>query len=121
MNIDAVFLPIAVDLINEFATPVTYIQSLGRDYDPSSGEVTENTQTFAINAGIISRSRIEEGGVGETYSLNLWIHHGPTGMPHLPKTGDRVEYDGIVWKVVSIDPTYSSTGLIASKIVARAD
>jgi hypothetical protein len=121
MDITNTFLPIAVDLINEFATPVTYIRSLGRDYDPSSGEVTENTQTFAINAGIISRSRIEEGGVGETYSLTLWIDHSATGMPHLPTTADSVEYDATTWKVIEVSPTYSSNSLIASKIVARAD
>ena len=121
MNIDAVFLPIAVDLINEFATPIKYIRSLGRDYDPISGEVIENTQDFDINAGIISRSRVEEGGVGETYSLTLWIDHSATGMPHLPTTADSVTYDGTTWKVIEVNPTYSSKSLIASKLVARAD
>ena len=122
MNITQEFLPVAIELIDDvFPTPITYIRNLGTGYDPATGEVTDNTERYDIKAGVLSRSRTEEGGVGETYSLNLWIHHGPTGMPHLPKTGDRVEYDGIAWKVVSIDPTYSSTGLIASKIVARAD
>ena len=121
MNIDAVFLPIAVDLINEFATPVTYIRSLGGSYDPSSGEVTQNTEQYSINAGIISRSRVEEGGVGETYSLTLWIDHSATGMPHLPTTADSVTYDATTWKVIEVNPTYSSKSLIASKIVARAD
>ena len=121
MNIDAVFLPIAVDLINEFATPVTYVRSLGGSYDPSTGEVVQNTEQFEINAGIISRSRVEEGGVGETYSLTLWIDHSATGVPHLPTTSDSVVYDGTTWKVVTIDPTYSSKSLIASKLIARAD
>lgn len=121
MNIDATFLPIAVDLINEFATPVTYIRSLGGAYDPSTGEVTASTEQYAINAGIISRSRVEEGGVGETYSLTLWIQHSSTGVPHLPTTSDSVVYDNTTWKVVNIEPTYSSKDLIASKLVARAD
>jgi hypothetical protein len=122
LEITNTFLPVAVELIqNVFPTPITYIRNLGTSYDPSTGEVTQNTEQYAISAGVISRARVEEGGVGETYSLTLWIDHSATGMPYLPKTGDRVEYDGIVWKVVSIDPTYSSTGLIASKIVARSD
>ena len=122
MDIDNTFLPVAIELIqNVFPTPIKYIRSLGRDYDPISGEVVENTQDFDISAGVISRARVEEGGVGETYSLTLWIDHSATGMPHLPTTADSVEYDATTWKVVMIDPTYSSKSLIASKIVARAD
>ena len=122
MNIDATFLPVAVELIQKvFPTPIVYTRVIGSSYDPSTGEVTQNTETYSISAGIISRSRVEEGGVGETYSLTFWIDHSPTGMPHLPKTGDTVEYDSTVWKVVEVNPTYSSTGWIASKIVARAD
>ena len=122
MNITNTFLPVAIELIqNVFPTPVTYTRNLGSSYDPATGEVTQNTEQFNISAGVISRARVEEGGVGETYSLTLWIDHSPTGMPHLPKTGDTVEYDSTVWKLVEVNPTYSSTGLIASKIVARAD
>ena len=57
------------------------------------------------------QGRIEAGGAGEDYELRLWIHHGTSGMPELPKTGDVVEYDNTRWKVVTIDPTYSSEGL----------
>jgi hypothetical protein len=122
MNITQEFLPVGIDLIdNVFPTPVVYIRNLGSSYDPSTGEITESTEQYSIKAGVISRARTEEGGVGETYSLTLWIHHGPTGVPHLPKTGDRVEYDSTSWKVVEINPTYSSEGLIASKLMARAD
>ena len=122
MDITSTFLPVAIELIqNVFPTPVTYIRNLGSAYDPSTGEITENTQRFSIKAGVISRGRTEEGGVGETYSLTFWIDHSATGLPHLPTTADSVEYDGTTWKVVEINPTYSSTGLIASKLMARAD
>ena len=122
MQITQEFLPVAIELIDEvFPTPVTYFRSLGGSYDPATGEVVQNTEQYDIKAGVLSRSRTEEGGVGETYSLTLWIHHGPTGMPHLPKTGDTVTYDDTVFKLVEVNPTYSSTGLIASKITARAD
>ena len=122
MDIDAVFKPVAKQLIDEtFPTSITYIRSLGGTYDPSTGDVTQNTEEYSIKAGVLSRGRVEQGGVGETYELRLWIHHDTTGMPHTPKTGDIVEYDHIQWKVTSIDPTYSSKGLIASKLIARAD
>ena len=122
MDIDATFLPVAKELIDSvFPTTVAYIRNSGGSYDPATGDVTVNSTQFDINAGVLSRGRTEEGGVGESQELRLWIHHGTGGLPHLPTTSDQVEYSGLVWKVVEIDPTYSSKGLIASKIIARAD
>lgn len=122
MNIDSTFLPVAVELVqNVFGTDIVYIRNLGPSYDPSSGEVVENTEQFSIKAGILSRGRAEEGGVGESYELQLWIDHSATGMPHLPTTADSITYDNTVWKVSTIDPTYSSKALIASKIICRSN
>ena len=122
MDIRQTFLPVAEELIDSvFPTAIVYIRNLGSSYDPASGEVTQNTEQYTIKAGVLSRGRIEAGGAGEDYELRLWIHHGTSGMPHLPKTGDVVEYDATQWKVITIDPTYSSEGLIASKLIARAD
>ena len=80
-------------------------------YDPATGEVVQDTTEYSIKAGILSRERTEEGGIGEEYLLNLWLQHSSSGMPHLPKTDDEVDYDGTTWKVVSIAPTYKSKGL----------
>jgi hypothetical protein len=120
LNIDATFLPVAVALVKEFATPIVYIRSLGSSYDPSSGEVTENTERLNINAGITTTARLEQGGAAETRELNLWLEHSATGLPHLPTTADFIEYMGTTWKVINITPTYSSNALIASKLLARA-
>lgn len=120
MDIDGTFLPVAVELIDRaFPTDLRYFRSEPPGYDPTTGDVTANETLFLIRAGILSRGRVEEGGVGETYELRLWIQHSASGLPHLPTTADRVQYDNISWKVTSIDPTYSSKGLIASKITAR--
>ena len=122
MDIDATFLPVGKELIdNVFPTGIRYFRNNGSSYDPSTGEVVPNVTQYDINAGVLSRGRTEEGGVGETQELRLWVHHGDGGMPHLPTTSDQVEYFGLTWKVTSVDPTYSSNNLIASKIIARAD
>ena len=122
MDIDGTFLPVAKELIDSVSpTTVAYLRNNGGSYDPTTGDVTQDTTQFDINAGVLSRGRLEEGGVGESQELRLWIHHGTGGLPHLPTTSDQVEYGGLTWKVVAIDPTYSSKGLIASKIIARAD
>ena len=120
MDLDATFKPLAVELIDTvFPTSITYERVQPPTYDPASGDVVENVTQFSIKAGVLSRGRVESGGVGETYELRLWIQHSASGLPHLPTTADRVEYDGTSWKVTSIDPTYSSKGLIASKLTAR--
>ena len=120
MDIVNTFLPVAEELIdNVFPTGIVYIRNLPPTYDPSTGDVTPSSETINCKAGVLSRGRAEDGGVAESYELRLWIHHGSSGMPHLPTTADVVEYDSTSWKVTTVDPTYSSEGLIASRITAR--
>ena len=124
MDIDGVFLPIGEELIdNVFPTPIVYHQDIDttRDYDPLSGSFTRSEIDITISAGVISRRRVEEGGVGEVYEVTVWVHHGPTGLQFLPKTSDSFTYDGEVWRVVEVAPTYSSDNLIASKVIGRSD
>ena len=80
MDIRATFLPVAEELIDQvFPTHVVYIRNLGSSYDPSTGDVVQNTEQFTIKAGVLSRGRSEAGGAGEDYELRLWIHHGTSG------------------------------------------
>jgi hypothetical protein len=117
MDIDATFMPVAVELIDSvFPTAIIYKRDEGSSYDPATGDVTPNVVDYAIKAGVLSRGRVEAGGTAESYELRLWIQHSASGLPHLPTTADQVVYDGTTWRVSTIDPTYSSKGLIASKI-----
>ena len=120
MDISGTFLPVAEELINQvFPTPITYIRVNGGAYNPSTGDMTVDQMQYTISAGVLGTGRTEQGGVGEDHELRLWIHHGTGGLPHLPTTSDQIEYGGLVWKVTTVDPTYSSGALIASKIIAR--
>ena len=120
MDIDAVFGPVADTLINSvFATPIVYHEKSIGGYDPLTGVVTGVNVDHNINAGVLNRSRVEEGGTAEKYELLLWVEHKT--LPILPKTGDEVTYDGTTWKVTAIEPSYSSKGLIASKLRVRAN
>ena len=122
MDIDATFLnPVAVELVdNVFPTAIVYHQHGAGAYNPTTGTVTGADTDHAIKAGVLSRSRVEDGGPNETYEISIWIHHGATGLGFLPTTADSFTYDSVVWKVVSVEPTYSSKSLIASKIKGRA-
>ena len=120
MDIVSTFLPVAEELINQvFPTPITYIRVNGGSYNPGTGDLTVNQMQYTISAGVLGTGRTEQGGVGEDHELRLWIHHGAGGLPHLPTTADLVEYGGLTWKVTTIEPTYRSDSLIASKITAR--
>ena len=122
MDIDAVFLPVAEELIDSvFPTPITYLQTENPTYDPATGQTVPNVTQYSINAGILSSGRNEQGGIGEDHEMRLWIHHGARGLPVLPQTSDRVLYRDRYWKVFKIDPTYHSDDLIASKILVRAE
>ena len=122
MDIDAVFLPVGKELIdNVFPTPIKYLETGNPTYDPATGQTTPNVVEHSINAGILSRGRSESGGVAEEYELRLWVHHDVGGLPVLPKTSDRIFYHDVYWKVVKIDPSYSSDDLIASKLLVRAE
>jgi len=121
MDISAVFTPVGQDLTqNVFPTDIVYHRAGAQVYDPLSGVVTGGTTDYAIKVGVLSRSRTEEGGSGEKYEISIWVTHAASGLPFLPTTADSFTYDGTVWKVVEVPPTYSSTSLIASKIIARA-
>lgn len=121
MDVTATFLPVAVELIdNVFPSDVTFHQHGTATYDPETGAVSETETGHTIKAGVLNRKRIEEGGTSETFEIALWVHHGSSGLGFLPTTADSLTYDGLLWRVTAVDPTYSSAGLIASKITARS-
>ena len=77
MDIDATFLPVAQGVGGlRVPTQITYFQNTGTSYDPSTGDVTQNITEYKIPAGVLSRARAEDGGVGESCELRLWLHHG---------------------------------------------
>ena len=66
MDIDAVFLPVAEELIDQvFPTPIQYLQTENPIYDPMTGQTAPQVVTYSINAGILSRGRNEQGGIAE--------------------------------------------------------
>ena len=120
MDVSAVFTPVGVELIdNVFPTDITFHQHGSTAYDPVTGVVAGADTDHAIKAGVLSRSRVEAGGPNESYEISVWVHHGATGLGFLPTTADTFTYDGLVWRIVEIAPTYSSKSLIASKIKGR--
>ncbi len=112
---------VAVELIdNVFDTPITFRQHTTATFDPLTGATSITDTPHVVNAGVLARNRVEDGGTGETYDISIWVHHGSAGLPFLPTTEDSFTYDSILWRVIEVSPTYSSKGLIASKIKGRS-
>lgn len=88
------------------------------DIDPRDALVVKEFSDHPINAGILNRSRADKTGSVENYELLLWVEHKT--LPLLPDTADRITYDNTLWKVMEVSPTYSSKGLIASKLKVSA-
>jgi hypothetical protein len=119
MDIDATFLPVANTLVNDvFPTPIIYREAGSLSYDPVIGNITVADADYNINAGVLGRKRVEEGGSSACYELMLWVSHST--LPIIPSTGDQIIYDNLTWKVTAVDPIYSSAAPIASKITVRS-
>ena len=120
LNLDGIFGGVADTLINNtFDTPIVYFYSKGTSYDPATGDVTEVVEEYNLKAGIEQIDLTEEGGIGESREIKLYIKHGTNGLPYECTTGDRIEYKGRTWKVTVVDPQFTAKDSIASYITAR--
>ena len=89
------FLPVAEELIDSVSSQPTSSTSAtwGPATTPRLGKSLRTPSSSPSRLGCSPGAVHEAGGAGEDYEMRLWIHHGTSGMPHLPKTGDVVEYD----------------------------
>jgi hypothetical protein len=112
----------AVSICDNHLIPAGTADYDNADIQPRSAisSTTNPWQEYPIKAGVLNRSRVESDGTSEAYEVSLWVHHGASGLAFLPTTADSFMYDTVAWKVVSVEPTYSSATLIASKIKGRS-
>ena len=114
--------PLAKRLVDRFrSSELTYIRVASGAYNEVTG-VASIAETQIPFAGAVLRSmKAERDGVQQGSELEAWIDH--TIVPWPISSNDRLQYMGRRWKIISIDPTYSSsaTQVYASKIRARAE
>lgn len=111
----------AVSLCDDITLPAGIAEFDDADLLPRAAVVLPDSPStdLTVKAGILSRSRVEEGGPQETYEISVWVQHSTSGLSFLPTTEDTFTYDSVLWKLTDIAPTYSAKGLIASKLTAR--
>lgn len=110
-----------VSICDDITLPAGTAEYDNADLLPRSAVVLPDSPStdLTVKAGILSRSRVEEGGPQETYEISVWVQHSASGLSFLPTTEDTFTYDSVLWKLTDIAPTYSAKGLIASKLTAR--
>jgi hypothetical protein len=115
-------IPLAKELVDRFRSDnLTYVRITAGVYNETTG-VAAATEVKITAAGAVSQSmKGERDGVEQGSELEVWIDHATVSWPL--STKDRLEYMGRRWKIVSIDPTYSSSDVkvYASRIKARAE
>jgi len=100
-------------LLDQFGTTRTFTREVGSVFDPSTGNVTNQTETFsasvvwlAFNKNEIDGSLIKESDARLLVSGEL-------------KVGDEVDRDGTTWRVVSTNPLYPAETLVYTEAQVR--
>jgi hypothetical protein len=115
-------IPLAKRLVDRFrSTDLTYIRVDAYSYNEQTGTVTATEEEIPAAGAVVKSMKGERDGVEQGTQLEAWIDHATVPWPI--STQDQLEYMGRRWKIVSIDPTYSSGDDVAyaSKITARAE
>ena len=112
--------PLAKTLVDVFRVASCDYIRISQIYDPSVGEPVL-TETVYSGAGAVEQltQANEEGGASDTRSVVVWIDLG--GIDDIwPTTADQIRYQGLRWKISSIDPAFAGDVKYAAKITARA-
>lgn len=110
---------LAFDAVSTWRTQeVAFVRRASSTYDPATGAVTTPEQRIACGAAIPKLRRIEEGGTAEQHECEAWFDS--TTLPLMPTTADVVEFMDKTWRIVAVDPAYTSgTKHYAYKLLLR--
>ncbi len=119
--------PLARSLVQRFACQTCDFIRVGSTYNSTTGDVTETTTTYSGVGAVEATSygagaemgRTAEQSLGGSRQLQAWFFAGDIGDAW-PTKSDLIEYDGIRWKVIAIDPELQGDQKFACLITARS-
>ena len=110
----------AIKTIGDIAEPIIYNAKTSGTYDPNTGEISDTTTEYPLNA-VISPikgdarfpSEIIEGITGD-----LQVLFASLDLPITPNSGDTIKKGLEIYKITKImlDPAGASTTLYVAKI-----
>lgn len=108
MTLDIKARATALRLIAKFGKSVAYTTVSAGTYNPATGSVVSTGSTSTVKA-VIEDYKL----YGEAFTAGLIragdrkITFAASGIAFNPKTGDKVTFDGDVYEVLDVTPTYS--------------
>jgi hypothetical protein len=113
----------AIVTVGDIAETITYNAKTSGTYDPNTGEISENTTVYSLNAVISPIKRIAVDShfpaeVIDGITSDLSILFASIDLPITPNTGDTITREIDNYKIIKImkDPAGASTELYVAKI-----
>ncbi len=113
----------AIVTVGDIAETITYNAKTSGTYDPSTGEISENTTVYPLNAVIspikrITLDSIFPSEVIDGITTDLSVLFASIDLPITPNTGDTIsrELDNYKITKIMLDPAGASTELYVARI-----
>lgn len=108
----------AIAAVGDIAEPITYNAKVMVTYDPNTGDISENTTEYTLNA-VISTIKTDSRFPSENgITPDLSVLFASIDLPIVANTGDTITRGLENYKIIKImlDPAGASTELYISKI-----
>lgn len=117
--LDDVLRPVAKDLISEFGKDLTFIVKDTETYNPVTGVTTVGESSVVVKGSppFPYERRYIDGDVVKEGDMETLI--AAQDLTITPDEGQRVEFDGEKWHVVSIRRIYSGSLVAAFRLQLR--
>lgn len=115
----------AIKTLGDIAEPIIYNSITLGTYDPNTGEISNTTTEYPLNAVISPIKKIQKGRfpaeVIDGITPNLLILFATIDLPITPNTGDTItrgleDYKIINGEGIRLDPAGASTELQVARI-----
>ncbi len=115
----------AIVTVGDIAESITYNAKTSGTYDPNTGEISENTTVYPLNAVISPIKRVHTGRfpseVVDGMTPNLLVLFATLDLPITPNTGDTITRGQENYKIINgdgirLDPAGASTELYVARI-----
>lgn len=111
----------AIATVGDIAESITYNAKTSGTYDPDTGDISENTTVYPLNAVISPIKRTDSrfpSEVVDGITTDLSVLFASIDLPITPNTGDTITRSLDNYKITKImlDPAGASTELYVARI-----
>lgn len=122
-SFDDLFLPLAVQMMDDFGKDVLITRLIPGDYDPTTGQQGTIPRTFPWKIGFGKTGGVRGGKYnadsedGDTIASARYVYCAAFGIPFAPQPNDQLIMDpdtsvARTFEITSVDPTYSGQQIV---------